>query len=219
MENRQLDRATERLASYNLFSYFFLALPDEEFVRKIMSLEFEQREDQKGQRGIELIRQYILNSRLKILAAVLQELSIDRTRLLRGLTEDGPRPPYESLYLELPPADVISSLNTFYAKVDCGVSNDTHESSEQIGIELNFMRELCARELTALQEDSSRVEISVISQLQQDFLGRHLGRWAGLFAEEMLKYAQTDFYRGVGSLLKDFISEEMTNLPVAAMSS
>lgn len=209
MENRQLERTKERLASYNLFSYLFLALPNEEFVQKIFNVQLDKIVNDQSQRGIRLILEYITNSRIKTLAAVLQELAIDRTQLLRGLTQDGPRPPYESLYRRKSPQETISSLNTFYARENYGVSQDIHESSEYIGVELSFMRELCAKELTALQEKESEQEIDTINRLQQDFLDQHLGKWAGLFGEEMIEYAKTDFYRGVGFLLKDFMAEEI----------
>lgn len=209
MENRQLDRVQERLASYNLFSYFFLALPDEEFVRNILGLQLEQLIEVESQQGIKLIRKYITGCRVKSSEAVLQELAIDRTHLLRGIAVDGPRPPYESLYLKESPQDTMGSLNTFYYQENYTVSQEIHESSEYLGIELSFMKELCSKELFALQENNSEEKLEDIRRLQQDFLARHLGRWAGLFAKEMIKTAKTDFYRGLGYLLQDFIAEEM----------
>lgn len=208
----EANRINERFASYNLFSYFFLALPNEEFVNKVLNLHFENAGDEESQRGVELIRQYIVNCRVKTLAAVFQELSIDRTQLLRGLTENGPRPPYESVYLKLQSAEVMGSLNTFYAQANYGVSKDIHESGEQIGIELSFMRELCRQELKARNEGACREAMAGIRRLQRDFLYQHLGRWAGLFASEMIEFSKTDFYKGVGFLLQDFIIEEMAGI-------
>lgn len=210
MGNQQMYRVQERLASYNLFSYLFLTLPDEEFVRSIFDIQLGQLIEIEGQQGIKLIKGYITSCQFKSTDAVLQELAIDRTHLLRGITKDGPLPPYESLYLRESPQDTIGSLNIFYYQENFTVSNDIHESSEYLGIELSFMKELCSKELSALQESHSEGKLEYIKYLQQDFLTHHLGRWAGLFAEEMIKSARTDFFRGLGYLLQDFIAEEMT---------
>lgn len=205
-----------RLESYRFLSYIFLALPDKDFVTKILNIKldkFESEEDIEEDviKGTELIKSYILANRIITLDTVLTELSVDRTQLLRGLSEEGPRPPYESVFLKKNPQDVLGELAEIYAKVNYGLYNEIQESPEQIGMELSFMAELCEKEKYAL-EVNDNLERKSSNNLQQEFLKNHLGRWALIYADEMKRFARTDFYRGIALLLKGFIISELNNL-------
>lgn len=195
----------QRIESYKFFSYLFLTLPDAEFVDKILALNMGDVDSQDE--GSSLLQQYILASQEKDKAALITELGVDRTQLLRGLTQEGPRPPYESLYIKAAPQDTIGNLNVTYVQSGYGVSKDVNESSEYIGVEINFMQILCEQELAALNVGAAE-DIAAAQTKQMDFFGRHLGLWAVGFAEEMVKFARTDFYRASAMLLRDFILDE-----------
>lgn len=199
----------QRIESYKLFSYLFFTLPDAKFVDRILALNMGDvgSEDE----GSLLLQQYIAVSQRKDKDALITELGVDRTQLLRGLTQAGPRPPYESLYIKAAPQDTIGNLNVTYAQSGYGVAKDVNESSEYIGVEINFMQLLCEQELAALDAGAAD-DIAVAQTKQKDFFGRHLGLWAVSFAEEMLKFARTDFYRASAMLLRDFMQDEETYL-------
>ena len=194
-----------RLESYSFLSSIFLTLPDEAVVTNLLKFPVEQPLQSPG---MQQICGYIKRHQLNTLQSVLQELATDRAKLLRGITKNGPRPPYESLYLNQPPQDIIGGLNQFYAKINYSVSRDLKDSPEQIGVEFSYMQTLCKKELDAL-ENGLLDEAEKYSGLQQSFLKQHLGRWAGLFAQEMERYAQTDFYRGIALLIQELIQEEL----------
>lgn len=210
--------AINRLESYHLLAFFFLALPDQEFVVKVMNAGFDQsfKEEIIGSdvfRGFQLLEKFILANKLKTLDAVLLDISIDRTQLLRGLSEEGPRPPYESVYLQKPPQKVLAELIKMYGQADYAVRLEGHESPEQIGIELSFMAELCQKEKVILEKDGEESEeLQKVRTLQANFMQNHLGKWSDLYADEMYKFARTDFYRGVALILKGFLTEERTYL-------
>ncbi len=200
--DRELTR--QRIASYTFFSYIFFTLPNADFIAKIMALPAAGGDSDEGS---VLLQKYVRESQGKEVEALMTELGIDRTQLLRGLTKHGARPPYESLYIQAIPQDIIGALNKAYAQKGYSVVRDVRESSEYIGVEINFMQLLCEQELTALERDE-QTAAEEAQQKQIEFFTKHLGRWAVAAAEEMLKFAKTDFYRAIALLLRDFMQDE-----------
>lgn len=205
---KNTDTLQQRMESYGFLSDMFLSMLDETVTSNILKLDITQHADSPGMQQID---EFISQHRTDKIENVLQKLAIDRARLFRGVNTDGFRPPYESLYLRQPPQDIIGSLNQFYAKIDCRVSNDINESPEQIGVELSYMQALCKKELEALGNGLVD-EAQVFNRLQQSFLKQHLGRWAGLFALEMLRQAETSFYRGIAMLIQELFDDELASL-------
>ena len=205
---KNTDALQQRLESYGFLSDMFLSMLDETVASNILKLDITQHADSPGMRQID---EFISKHRADEIENVLQELAIDRAKLLRGVNADGYRPPYESLHLRQPPQDIIGSLNQFYAKIDCRVSLDIKESPEQIGVEFYYMQALCNKELEALGNGLSD-EAQVFNRLQQSFLKQHLGRWAGLFAQGMVRQAQTSFYRGIALLIQELLDDELASL-------
>jgi TorA maturation chaperone TorD len=205
---KNTDTLQQRMESYGFLSDMFLSMLDETVTSNILKLDITQHADSPGMQQID---EFISQHRTDKIENVLQKLAIDRARLFRGVNTDGFRPPYESLYLRQPPQDIIGSLNQFYAKIDCRVSNDINESPEQIGVELSYMQALCKKELETLGNGLVD-EAQVFNRLQQSFLKQHLGRWAGLFALEMLRQAETSFYRGIAMLIQELFDDELASL-------
>ncbi len=205
---KNTDTLQQRMESYGFLSDMFLSMLDETVTSNILKLDITQHADSPGMQQID---EFISQHRTDKIENVLQKLAIDRARLFRGVNTDGFRPPYESLYLRQPPQDIIGSLNQFYARIDCRVSNDINESPEQIGVELSYMQALCKKELETLGNGLVD-EAQVFNRLQQSFLKQHLGRWAGLFALEMLRQAETSFYRGIAMLIQELFDGELASL-------
>jgi TorA maturation chaperone TorD len=78
-------------------------------------------------------------------------------------------------------------------------------------VELSYMQALCKKELEALG-NALLDEAQVYNRLQQSFLKQHLGRWAGLFAQEMVRQAETSFYRGIAMLIQELFDGELASL-------
>jgi TorA maturation chaperone TorD len=205
---KHTDSLQQRTESYGFLSDMFLSMLDETVTSNILKLDMTQHANSPGMQQIE---EFISMQRANKLEDVMQELAIDRAKLFRGVNAEGYRPPYESLYLNQSPQDILGSLNLFYAKIDCCISKDINDSPEQIGVEFYYMQELCKKELESL-ENGLLDEAQEYSQLQQSFLKQHLGRWAGLFAQEMERHAQTSFFRGIGLLIKELLDGELASL-------
>ena len=180
----------DQIESYNFFSSLFLNLPDKTFVENLLNLDFFTEEP-----GADLIKKYLQSVEGKSIDDIFVEISVDRTHLLHGLTQNGPRPPYESVYTNESQQDAMLNLNKMYASVGFSVSTEAHQPSDYLGIELAFMQELYKQGETT-------------DELRKTFFNAHLKKWGHLFAAEMIKFAKTDFYRGIGHLLDAFLKEE-----------
>lgn len=49
-------------------------------------------------------------------------------------------------------------------------------------------------------------------RFQKEFLGRHLGRWAGLFSKKVEVLAELPFYSAMAMLTRDFVEAEIQEL-------
>lgn len=77
---------------------------------------------------------------------------------------------------------------------------------DHIGLELDFMYHTCR---LAVEQPDRMVQI--LSD-QQDFLNEHLLAWAPDFAADVLKSANTGFYRGMARMLNGFLRTDRTIL-------
>lgn len=194
-------RLEQRRSLYAMFASLFLDLPDREFVDMVRGLDVDPSETG----GSAMLAAYVLDARERSAEDVLRELRVDRTYLLNGAVREGARPPYESAFLGLPPQQVIGDLNLLYNREGYGLARTRSEQSDHIGKELGFMQMYCERELENGGDASCRADLR---KRERAFFEDHLGPWMALFAQELQKHAQTDFYRAIGLFLEEHAREE-----------
>jgi TorA maturation chaperone TorD len=141
---------------------------------------------------------------------VLTELSVDRTKILRGTGHPDLKPPYEGLYRE--GRDVGQSLlevRRCYREAGMLPEETVHEPPDYICVELDFMKQLCLRE-----QDHWRSEGDVLKVIatEETFLTEHLGSWVGEFCQQVERHALTDFYRGFALILEAVVLTDMQYL-------
>lgn len=195
------------------FASLLLDLPNEDLIKKMFEADAladhtasNEGDTDDAKRGSALIESYLQSCKNREVQEVLQEVSVDRTRLFCGLTKKGPRPPYESLYRGATDNMMVLSVVTSYREGRCKVSDRIKNAPDHLGIELSFVSELCDREADALE----RGDIAAAEETHEAltaFMNSHLGCWAPRFGDEMISFATTDFYRGTAYLLKSFIDE------------
>lgn len=203
-----IERLQDRMLNYRFFSNVFLALPDENFVRQMLNYP----EDDETA-GAWQIRQWARANAEGEMADVLKQVSVDRTRLFRGLSEVGPVPPYESLFVGGTKSDpvALSSVAGFYSKIGFQQVGGVHDSPEYMGNEMAFMDQVLSGEMAALKSGDAE-SAERFRALGKEFLQQHLGCWVGRYAEEMKRQAQTDLYRGLACMMAAFIEEEKSAL-------
>lgn len=117
--------------------------------------------------------------------------------------------PYESFYTredgminsggENPVAEFYSAYGF---EIDLGKARSL--SPDHIGIELEFMAVLVAKEIEALH-NGDEAYATVIMEVQKRFLEEHLLRWAPMFLPALAEEAETPLYRDAAAVALDMI--------------
>ena len=137
-------------------------------------------------------------------------LIIDHAALFIGPFELS-APPYGSVYLEA--ENQVMGTSTFQIKQiyeDANLRIDQKEPADHIAIELEFMSYLFGLEIKAIQK-SNKKEQSRIQSLQKSFFQTYLNSWTPDFCQKIETNAETDFYKLLASVLRQFVNE-MSNL-------
>jgi len=126
--------------------------------------------------------------------------------------------PYESSYLSRekredrmqwgplngPPARAAQRL---YQKEHLSVRSELADFPDHIGVELEFMAQLCRKAAEALQAGDQKMATER-QEKQKYFLQEHLLNWPKALAKEMRTKAETIFYRCLADLLSNFLDME-----------
>ncbi len=153
--------------------------------------------------GYELMTDYIKNAP----ADWEEELAVDYARvfLSAGVAQGLAAFPYESVYTSrqrLIMQEAGSSAAAVYAAAGLKPKESMFTTSgDHIGLEMEYMAELAA---------------SGDAGGQREFFNAHLARWYKPFCQDVQKYAETDFYKGLAQLTACFLAKEEARLNVQA---
>jgi len=126
--------------------------------------------------------------------------------------------PYESSYLSRkkkgdrmqwgslngPPARAVQGL---YQNEKLAVRSELVDFPDHIGVELEFMAQLCHKVADALQI-GDKEKATEKREKQKQFFQEHLLTWPKALAKEMHTKAETIFYRCLADLLSNFLEME-----------
>lgn len=124
--------------------------------------------------------------------------------------------PYESFYMREDQMmetggdnPVQAIFNAFEFKVELDKARVM--GADHIGVELEFMYELCKAELKALENDN--VEMAKqLSQLQYGFMKDHILQWAPMYLLNVKSEAGTAFYFDAADLALEFMMSDFEYL-------
>jgi len=207
--------AEARRQVYDLLSALYLELPNLKMIQSIFGAEFKRElssavsnfEADEIKEGLTLIACFITAFKEQSTEEVLKRISIDRTRLLRGVSQKhSPPPPYESVYRNgrLYSESTIE-VSQIYCRLGITLPETWTEPPDYIGIELDFMRLICQGEKEAWQTDSFDKALERL-ELGGDFLKKHILQWVPRFCEEMCNKAELDFYKGIAHFTSGFVA-------------
>jgi putative dimethyl sulfoxide reductase chaperone len=123
-------------------------------------------------------------------------------------------PPYEGAWGDAPQlagkAALLADVAGFYAAfgLEPGAQPDVED---HIGAECEFMSALALKEAYALAE-GDREGVLITRDGQVRFLGDHLGRWAGTFAEALREATPMPYYTALADLLAALVAEDSARL-------
>ncbi len=188
----------ERAAAYERLAYCFLARPDKSFMNGMVTT-FSSDESAPWSKEFGAFAARIAEVGED---AALQELSVDRTRLFKGLTPDGPTPPYQSMFRKEKRSDSLAQISGLYHKAGFDSASIAQDAPDQLGIELMFMAYLLRR----CSVDGG--DHDKWFKWAKAFFENNLEPFALSFAGVMASEARTCFFRGYATLLECFIHEE-----------
>jgi TorA maturation chaperone TorD len=209
--------ADARAKIYDLLLGIFSHLPDQQLLNKIRGDDINnvlntlsELNSARCRSGLDFIHSYQSAIKSRPDDEVLTELSVDRTKILRGTGHPDLKPPYEGLYKE--GRDVGQSLlevKRCYREAGMLPDETVHEPPDYICVELDFMKQLCLKE-----QDQWRSGGDVLKVIgtEETFLTEHLGSWVGEFCQQVERHALTDFYRGFALILEAVVLTDMQYL-------
>jgi TorA maturation chaperone TorD len=153
------------------------------------------------QRGLEAINRWIKEHNGTISAETLLSLKGEYISLFIGPGKML-APVWESVYFSeehLVFQAQTLSVRYWYRRFGLEIEHPNQEPDDAIGLEFSFMAHLAALALQALEEkDDARFES--LLRAQKDFYGDHLLAFGPAWARQVIKYAESDFFRGIGHL-------------------
>ncbi len=206
--------AEARSQVYNLFSILYLELPSLQLLDSIFGAAFEYQLSAAAtklnvagvEQGLTLITSFVADFRNQPREEVLTRISVDRTRLLRGVNPKfSPPPPYESVYRDgrLWGKSTVE-VNQTCRQLGVRLPETWTEPPDYIGIEFDLMRLICRSESEAWQADDTGKALKYL-EAGRDFLDQHLLMWVPSFCDKMYHRAELDFYKGLAWMTKGFV--------------
>lgn len=213
--------AQSRSSVYGFLAALYSQLPDMQFANGVIGSDFlaflESVKDSSDQpsdvrEGAALMAQFAQDVQGLSAEDLRTKVRVERTRLLRGVKPGyGPLPPYESVYAHRETevdAHSVANIAGIYARCGAAMPEGTHEQPDYIGLELDFMRHLCAKEAQAWQTGNVG-EARIALDVQRQFLAEHLGMWVPSFCDAMRADAQLALYQGLALFTKGFVEDEV----------
>ena len=218
-----LDLHKSREQMYRLLSRLYLLEVDEELFDVLKEMKFpgeapDEAPDEDLQEGYAHIGAYLKDAVSRIQGAadeaaalqeVLDELAVDYARIFlsAGVAQGKAAFPFESVYTSRQHLMMQESRNdviALYAEKGLTPGKDMYRVPEDhLGLLLEYMALLCTE---TLQKEGELQDAPL--KEQKDFLNQHLINWVPAFTADVVAYASTDFYRGLGKLTKGFLSLE-----------
>jgi TorA maturation chaperone TorD len=201
---------------YAFLSHLYVVPPDREFVMKMqdgqMAAAFDalrvEEMPEAIQEGVRQIQSYLSDCAKLPANRVLDDLAVEHTRLLRGIKRGyGPPPPYESVYHGEEGSGIwhtVAEIRRCYAAAGAGVPADSGEMPDYIGLELDFLRHIAAKEGQAWRS-GREAEAEQWRRREEGFLRDHILTWVPRFCDLMHEDAKLGFYRGLAAVTKGFL--------------
>ncbi|MEM2320870.1 MAG: molecular chaperone TorD family protein [Candidatus Bathyarchaeia archaeon] len=183
--------------------------------RKEMLLRYKSLNDPNAitiKEGFEELSKYLSTLDEGRMNETVLELAADYANLFLGVKYaffgKGIPHPSESAYTDGHLyGDVIDRVFEAYLEGNLVKSPNFHEPEDHIALELYFMAHLCRKAITSLNNEIYQDLLKYLN-MQKDFLSEHLLRWAPRLADDIIKNANTLFYKAIGKILKGFLSIE-----------
>lgn len=112
----------------------------------------------------------------------------------------------------------LADLAAFYRAFGLEVADGAAERPDHIGMELEFMSVLAAKEAYAHVHEAADERRALCRDAQKKFLREHIGRWAPAFARRLARAATDEALAALAEFTRDFIAAECARFGLPAGS-
>lgn len=112
----------------------------------------------------------------------------------------------------------LADLAAFYRAFGLEVADGAGERPDHIGMELEFMSALAAKEAYAYEHQLDDDQRALCRDAQKKFLREHLGRWSPAFARRLARAATDDALAALAEFTRDFIAADCVRFGLTAGS-
>lgn len=215
-----------RESMYRLFSSIYIEEISREMLDKLIALRLpkirkpEQNWQMDFNAGYELLENYLKGFKddsEEEIAMKLEYLAADYAKIFLAAGEaDGKAAfPYESVYVGNDSefgGSIQENLKALYASKGLRMKEDMFKIMEDhVGLEFNYMAELLAAQAEAVKEEDEEASAKLLKE-QVSFFRAHIMNWITSFTNDIYKYADRDFYRGVARMTSGYIGFEQAVL-------
>lgn len=203
-----------RASMYRFLGGIYLLEVDEEQLNALKKVRFPEVDgmedsDMDLREGYQTLSEYVNSLRTED----LDDLAADYAKvfLAAGDAAGHAAFPYESVYVDKKHqvgGSTAMKMKALY--LERGFEPDPsmyRTMDDNIGLILEYMAILCEELLKASDADDSEKGKELLSE-QKKFVKKHLTNWVFSFTSDIMKFAETDFYRGIAKITNGFIKKE-----------
>ena len=168
----------------------------------------QKRIDINSNQSLENISTYMISGNDR---DILEDLSIEYTRLFINCYEGIVAVPYESFYKSYDKSimgEVAVEVSQFYKSYSLELSEEFTDPPDHIAVEMEFMTYLITKEIQALDTSGDHLKTEFYLTGQRSFLKKHLSTWGNLFFTQILKNTENIFWREAAGLGNSFLEKE-----------
>ena len=226
MNQDYLELIKYRESMYRLFASIYIEEIDKDMLHRLLKLKLPKigkpilNWQMDFNAGYDLFASYLEGYKDKpdeTVDEMLEDLAADYAKIFLAAGEATGRAafPYESVYTGHDSefgGSIQTNLHALYAAKGLKMREDMFKIMEDhIGLEFNYMAELLAAQAEALKQDDEETSGKLLKE-QIAFFREHLLNWTVSFTNDVYKYADRDFYKGVARMTSGFMGFEQAVL-------
>ncbi len=198
-----------RAGTYSMLARLFRCELDQEYLTKLRRMRCPVNTGNADvDAGYKLLHSFLSH----VWERTLEDAGRDYLRVFIGSNTTGHAAAYpnESVHTSaerLVMQDARDEVLAVYRAAGLESSDLWNAGDDHIACELEYMQVMSERAAKACAAgDMTRAASTLMAQ--HHFLDDHLLAWIGFLTEDMLKFAQTDLYRGLAHLTRGFLAED-----------
>ena len=198
-----------RAAQYGLLARLFRKELDQPIIDELHEMHYRVfTGNEKVDTGNRLIATYLSN----LWENSVTELAADYSRVFFGHGYNGHAAayPFESVYVSerrLLMGSSRSEVLALYRAAKLTKQYSWKEGEDHVALEMEYMQILSERTVEALAKGDSDAALN-LTKKQFNFLEDHLAAWLPMLATEMIRFAKTDFYKGLAYMADGFVETD-----------